>query len=117
MNFIAVTLGLIAGFFIWEYTGSFFAVCALLVLTAAAAVMKFILKKNIGLNIFCTAAAVCIGIIAYGAAVSGGSLNDYVNRYSTVTGRVAELPELSGDNYRYVLDTRSICLLYTSRCV
>lgn len=108
MNFIAVTLGFIAGFLMWEYTGGFFAVCALFVLVAAAAVMKFILNKNISLNIFCTASAVCIGIIAYGGAVSGGSLNDYVNRYSTVTGRVAELPDMSGDNYRYVLDTRSI---------
>lgn len=108
MNFITATIGLIIGFFAWEYTGSFFAVCVLFVLAASAAAVKFIFKRTININLLCTLAAVCAGIIAYGAAMSGGGLDDYIDRYSAVTGRIAEIPDRSGDNYRYVLDVRSI---------
>ena len=108
MTFIVSLAGLIIGFFAWEHTGSFFAVCALFALVSFCAVMKLVFKKRINLTLLFAAVSFCIGVISYGAAVAGGELDGYIDRYCTVTGRIAELPERSGDNFRYVIDARSV---------
>lgn len=58
----------------------------------------------------------CVGAFIAGILVcnySHGRLfayDVYVDQYVTVTGRVAELPDVSGDNMRYIVDVRDISM-------
>ena len=78
MTFIVSLAGLIIGFFAWEHTGSFFAVCALFALVSFCAVMKLVFKKRINLTLLFAAVSILLcpddSVAYFSVAMAGGLL-------------------------------------------
>lgn len=70
---------------------------------------KFTKKANITM-ILCVSVFVIGSLTAHSANARLYAHNGYLNQYVTLTGRISELPDESGDNSRYILDTREIKL-------
>ena len=97
-----------AGICLYDRFSVYFLILFIVSFILAAAIAGLSAKKNNITMILCVTAFVSGALICHysNAELCVGEV--YVDQYAAVTGRIAELPDESGDNMRYILDAREI---------
>lgn len=112
IEYSRVAVFFIAGIYLHNRISASFAliftISLIMVLT-----IKAIFKHKFAFKIFLPVTALVFGIILcqYAMCTSIRELAPYEGHYVTATGRISEIPEMSGENMRYVVDVKKIKLL------
>lgn len=106
-EYIKIAVFFASGIYLGERISAGFAILFLISLIMVLTVKAcFKHKFDIKILIFLSAFTLGILLYHYGMSDSLRDLSEYEERYVTLTGRVAEIPQKSDDNVQYVIDVR-----------
>lgn len=109
VEYIKLSLFFVAGIYSYKSVGPsfviFFIISLFMVLT-----IKAFFKHKFDAKILICAIFFSVGVLlcSYSVSTNNHDLSDYEGRYVTLTGRISRLPDVSGENIRYVVDVKNL---------
>lgn len=109
VEYIKLALFFVAGIYSYKSVGPsfviFFIISLFMVLT-----IKAFFKHKFDAKILICAIFFSVGVLlcSYSVSTNNHDLSDYEGRYVTLTGRISRLPDVSGENIRYVVDVKNL---------
>ena len=109
IEYIRIAIFFAAGIYLSERIAPGFALIFMLSLILVLTIQA-IFKHKFNIKIFIMVLALIMGAVLcrYSADTDRREMSEYIGRYTTLTGRISEIPEQSDGNVQYVVSVRKV---------